>query len=231
MESTMQRPAFVAAQTTPKAKTIAYWVVTDALLPADELHRLRATAPAAGGQAFTHLGFPGYFRVELSLAKLLGVVLLLAPAAGAAQGVGLRRLRHRPRFGAHRTPLSGRWPGGVELGGSHRRALGALVLLLAPLAHVIYSYVGEGLTVHRSLFRSQKREEAAARSLPSTPAAEHHHAIRARIAHGPLGQGHIRDVAIVMHCELPSNRKRRPLVEVAGYAKHSENRCENRSYT
>jgi hypothetical protein len=30
-------------------------------------------------QAFTHLGFPAYFRVELSLAKLLGVVLLLAP--------------------------------------------------------------------------------------------------------------------------------------------------------
>jgi len=28
---------------------------------------------------FTHLGFPDYFRVELSWAKLLGVVLLLAP--------------------------------------------------------------------------------------------------------------------------------------------------------
>ena len=30
-------------------------------------------------EAFTHLGFPGYFRVELSLAKLVVVVLLLAP--------------------------------------------------------------------------------------------------------------------------------------------------------
>ena len=30
-------------------------------------------------EAFTHLGFPGYFRVELSWAKFLGVVLLLAP--------------------------------------------------------------------------------------------------------------------------------------------------------
>ncbi|RKH34567.1 DoxX family protein [Corallococcus praedator] len=29
--------------------------------------------------AFTHLGFPDYFRVELSWAKFLGVVLLLAP--------------------------------------------------------------------------------------------------------------------------------------------------------
>ena len=31
-------------------------------------------------QAFTHLGFPDYFRIELSWAKLLGVVVLLAPA-------------------------------------------------------------------------------------------------------------------------------------------------------
>jgi hypothetical protein len=31
--------------------------------------------------AFTHLGFPGYFRVELSWAKLVGVLLLLAPVA------------------------------------------------------------------------------------------------------------------------------------------------------
>jgi hypothetical protein len=29
--------------------------------------------------AFTHLGFPAYFRVELSWAKFLGIVLLLAP--------------------------------------------------------------------------------------------------------------------------------------------------------
>jgi len=28
---------------------------------------------------FTHLGFPGYFRVELSWAKFFGIVLLLAP--------------------------------------------------------------------------------------------------------------------------------------------------------
>jgi hypothetical protein len=30
-------------------------------------------------EAFNRLGFPDYFRVELALAKLLGVVLLLAP--------------------------------------------------------------------------------------------------------------------------------------------------------
>ena len=30
-------------------------------------------------EAFAHFGFPDYFRVELAWAKLLGVVLLLAP--------------------------------------------------------------------------------------------------------------------------------------------------------
>ena len=30
-------------------------------------------------EAFTRLGFPNYFRVELSCAKFLGVVVLLAP--------------------------------------------------------------------------------------------------------------------------------------------------------
>jgi DoxX-like family len=32
-------------------------------------------------EAFAHLGFPDYFRVELAWAKFVGVVLLLAPVA------------------------------------------------------------------------------------------------------------------------------------------------------
>jgi len=34
-------------------------------------------------EAFAHLGFPAYFRVELSWAKFLGVAVLLAPWAPA----------------------------------------------------------------------------------------------------------------------------------------------------
>lgn len=30
-------------------------------------------------QAFIHLGFPGYFRIELAIAKLFGAVVLLLP--------------------------------------------------------------------------------------------------------------------------------------------------------
>jgi len=33
-------------------------------------------------EAFTHLGFPGYFRVELSWLKLAGILVLLLPAPG-----------------------------------------------------------------------------------------------------------------------------------------------------
>jgi hypothetical protein len=39
-------------------------------------------------EAFTHLGFPAYFRVELSLAKLLSVLLLLAPVPARLKGYG-----------------------------------------------------------------------------------------------------------------------------------------------
>lgn len=33
-------------------------------------------------QTFEHLGFPDYFRVELGIAKIIGVLLLLAPFSG-----------------------------------------------------------------------------------------------------------------------------------------------------
>jgi len=79
MESSLENPALVAAKTAPKAKTIVYWIVTTLFC----LH-MSFTAYAQPrlpqvAEAFTHLGFPAYFRVELSWAKFLGVVLLLAP--------------------------------------------------------------------------------------------------------------------------------------------------------
>jgi hypothetical protein len=79
MESTLQKPALVAAGTAPKATTIVYWIVTALFcvqMSFTAYAQLRLPQVAA---AFTHLGFPAYFRVELSWAKLLGVALLLAP--------------------------------------------------------------------------------------------------------------------------------------------------------
>ena len=81
METTLEKPALVAVRTTPKATTIAYWIVT-------ALFCLQMTFTAYAqlrlpqvADAFTHLGFPAYFRVELSWAKLIGVALLIAPVS------------------------------------------------------------------------------------------------------------------------------------------------------
>ncbi len=62
-----------------KGMVVAFWTVTalfclQIVFTAYAQLRLPQVA-----DAFTHLGFPAYFRVELSLAKLLGVALLLAP--------------------------------------------------------------------------------------------------------------------------------------------------------
>ena len=45
-------------------------------------------------EAFTHLGFPDYFRVELAWAKAPRGDAATCARAGAAQGVGVRRLRY-----------------------------------------------------------------------------------------------------------------------------------------
>ena len=79
MESTLQKPALVAAKTTPKARTIVYWIVTALFCLQMSFTAYAQLRLPQVAEAFTHLGFPAYFRVELSWAKLLGVVLLLAP--------------------------------------------------------------------------------------------------------------------------------------------------------
>jgi len=73
----------VAAGSTSKAVTIGYWVAT-ALFA---LHMgftvyAQLNMPQVA-EAFTRLGFPSYFRVELSYAKIAGILVLLAPMAPA----------------------------------------------------------------------------------------------------------------------------------------------------
>ncbi|MCP3097883.1 DoxX family protein [Myxococcus sp. K15C18031901] len=79
MESTLRNPALVATKPTAKGMTVAYWIVTALFcLQMGFTAYAQLNLPQVA-QAFTHLGFPDYFRVELSWAKLLGVVLVLAP--------------------------------------------------------------------------------------------------------------------------------------------------------
>jgi hypothetical protein len=63
-----------------KALMIGYWIAT-ALFCLQMVFTAYAQLHLPQvAEAFTHLGFPSYFRVELSWAKLAGVIVLLAPA-------------------------------------------------------------------------------------------------------------------------------------------------------
>ena len=79
MESTLPKPIVITGKADSKLKTIAYWLITALFclqVTFTGYAELRLPQVAA---AFTHLGFPDYFRIELSWAKFIGVALLLAP--------------------------------------------------------------------------------------------------------------------------------------------------------
>jgi hypothetical protein len=81
MESTLQSSTVVGVRATPKAETIVYWIVTAIFclqMGFTAYAQLRLPQVA---EMFTHLGFPGYFRVELSWVKLVGVAVLLVPVS------------------------------------------------------------------------------------------------------------------------------------------------------
>ena len=67
----------------PRAKRIVvgFWVITALFCLQMGFTAYAELRLPQVADAFTHLGFPGYFRVELSWAKVLGVALLLAPVS------------------------------------------------------------------------------------------------------------------------------------------------------
>jgi hypothetical protein len=79
MESTLKMPALMRAGTTIKVQTVLYWIATVLFCLQIGFTAYAQLSLPQVVEMFTHLGFPDYFRVELSWAKFLGVVLLLAP--------------------------------------------------------------------------------------------------------------------------------------------------------
>jgi VIT1/CCC1 family predicted Fe2+/Mn2+ transporter len=62
-----------------KAQKITYWISTS-IFSAMMLFSSYAYFTSPDVKAgFEHLGFPSYFRVELGIAKFIGVILLLLP--------------------------------------------------------------------------------------------------------------------------------------------------------
>jgi hypothetical protein len=79
MESTLNNAAFVGKRAIPRATTILFWTFTVLFCLEMSFTAYYELLPQ-GAQAFARLGFPnGAFRYELSLAKLVGAVVLLVP--------------------------------------------------------------------------------------------------------------------------------------------------------
>lgn len=77
MENTIKHPPLAAVP--PKATAIVFWAATALFcFQMSFTAYAQLSLPQVAG-AFEHLGFPAYFRVELSAAKIIGVLLLLAP--------------------------------------------------------------------------------------------------------------------------------------------------------
>ena len=64
-----------------KASKIVYWITTSLITLMMLFSAWSYLTNNQIKQAFIHLGFPGYFRVELAVAKIAGAILLLAPVA------------------------------------------------------------------------------------------------------------------------------------------------------
>src|SRR4029434_905973 len=71
-----------ADRSIPRSKglVVAFWIVTALFCLQIGFTAYAQLSLPQVAEAFTRLGFPDYFRVELAWSKLVGVVLLLAPA-------------------------------------------------------------------------------------------------------------------------------------------------------
>lgn len=83
MNLTMERTDAIAPVqlSLPRRKrlVIAFWTVTALFCLQIGFTAYAQLVLPQVAEAFTRLGFPGYFRVELAIAKFLGIVVLLAP--------------------------------------------------------------------------------------------------------------------------------------------------------
>jgi DoxX-like family len=86
-----------------KALIVGFWIVTALFCLQMSFTAYAQLRLPQVAETFTHLGFPDYFRVELSWAKLLGVLLVLAPVpprlkewayAGFAINIGSALIAH-----------------------------------------------------------------------------------------------------------------------------------------
>ena len=81
MEMTIARTGSVSqpALTRSRGITVGFWTVTALFCLQIGFTAYAQLVLPQVAEAFTRLGFPDYFRVQLALAKFLGIAVLLAP--------------------------------------------------------------------------------------------------------------------------------------------------------
>jgi hypothetical protein len=78
-----------------KATKITYWVTTSIISLMMTYSAFAYLTKPEMAQAFKHLGFPDYFRIELAIAKVIAAILLLVPHFTPNKRMGLCRIIHR----------------------------------------------------------------------------------------------------------------------------------------
>jgi hypothetical protein len=73
------RPSHASDLSRSRAHFVGFWIVTALFCLQVGFTAYAQLRLPQVAEAFAHMGFPDYFRVELAIAKLLGVVTLLAP--------------------------------------------------------------------------------------------------------------------------------------------------------
>jgi len=82
MESTLPKPAFWSASVNiPRSRgiVVGFWIATALFCLQIGFTGYAQLALPQVAEAFRRLGFPDYFRVELSWAKFLGALVLMVP--------------------------------------------------------------------------------------------------------------------------------------------------------
>lgn len=62
-----------------KTTNITYWITTAIVTLMMLFSAYNYLTADAMKQAFTHLGYPDYFRIELAVAKIIGALILIIP--------------------------------------------------------------------------------------------------------------------------------------------------------
>lgn len=66
-----------------KKEQVIYWIFTSLIVLLDSVIPAFTFNSDLAKQGISHLGFPDYFRIELSIAKIIGGILLILPVIPA----------------------------------------------------------------------------------------------------------------------------------------------------